>query len=97
MNQEPMQLDLNALAARIEKAECEAENGCGQSDVLYESRVQGAYASILAAAPEAHRIETEAALRARGFDPNFEPYVPGAGECGLTGIEIDHCPCGRHE
>jgi hypothetical protein len=97
MNQNPPQFDPTALAARIEDAESNAANGCGQSDVLYEMRVQSAYAAILAGAPEQHRNETEAALRLRGYDPDFEPFEAGPGECSLTGIDYDHCPCGQHE
>lgn len=97
MNQTTTQFDLAALAARIEDAERKAANGCGLSDVLYDKRVQDEYAVILAAAPEQHRTETEAALRFRGFDPDFEPYISGPGECSLTGIDFDHCPCGQHE
>lgn len=84
------------IAALIADAETEAARGCGQSDVLYEARVQAAYASILDRAPEAERAETEAALRKRGFDPDFVPYEAGEGECSLTGIYVNCCPCGRH-
>lgn len=96
MNQPPTPLDLLALAIRIESAEREAARGCGLSDVLYETRVQAAYAGILEVAPAAHRAETEAALRSRGFDPDFEPYQVGEGECSLTGIDVNCCPCGQH-
>lgn len=82
--------------ARIDRAEQEASAGCGLSDVLYESRVQASYAAILQAAPAQEREATEAALRARGFDPNFTPYRSGERECSLTGIDVDCCPCGRH-
>jgi hypothetical protein len=88
--------DLLALQNRIENAESEAASGCGLSDVLYEARVQAAYAGILAAAPAAQRAETEAVLLSRGFHPEFEPYEAGPGECSLTGIEDDCCPCGQH-
>ena len=84
------------LDERIAAAEEAANRGCGQSYELYEARVQAAYASILAAAPEADREATEAALRSRGYDPDFEPYEAGPGECSLTGIEENCCPCGRH-
>ena len=87
---------LTNLSVLIEVAESEAARGCGLSDVLYERRVQESYASILDRAPEAHRAETEAALRKRGFDPDFTPYEAGAGECDLTGIDVNCCPCGRH-
>jgi hypothetical protein len=87
---------LTNLAALIEDAEREAARGCGLSDVLYERRVQAAYASILDQAPEAERTETEAALKKRGFDPDFVGYQAGEGECSSTGIDVDCCPCGRH-
>jgi hypothetical protein len=84
------------LAALIQDAETEAALGCGQSDVLFDMRVQAAYASILDRAPETERAETEAALRKRGFDPDFVPYQAEEGECCLTGIDVDCCPCGGH-
>jgi hypothetical protein len=88
---------VNGLSNLIEIAENEAARGCGQSDVLYESRVQAAYAQILAQAPDTERIATEAALKARGYELDFTPYKAKAGECSLTGIDEDCCPCGRHE
>lgn len=97
MNQQPLAFDLPALQRRIEFAEREATQACGLSDVLYEARVQHAYADILAGAPTAHRAITETALRSRGFAPDFVPNRVAAGECGLTGIEADCCPCGQHE
>lgn len=80
----------------INAAENEASHGCGQSYELYEKRVQDAYASILAKAPDAERAATEAALKARGFEPDFIPYEAQAGECSLTGIDENCCPCGQH-
>ena len=85
------------LAQLIGAAEKEAAQCCGLSDVLYEARVQAAYASILANSLDCAREATKATLVARGFDPNFEPYEAREGECDLTGIETDCCPCGRHE
>jgi hypothetical protein len=87
---------LSELSVRIDAAEAEAMRGCGLSDVLYESRVQGAYAALLRSAPDHEKAEAEVILRERGFDPDFSPYEAGEGECDLTGIEIDCCPCGRH-
>lgn len=84
------------LATLIKDAEAEAANGCGQSDVLYEARVQAAYAAILNRAPASERAETEVALKKRGFDPNFVPYEAQEGECSLTGIDENCCPCGNH-
>lgn len=92
-----MSATIRDLATLIHDAESEAARGCGQSDVLYDSRVQAAYASILDQAPIAERAQTEATLRARGFDPQFEPYQARQGKCDLTGIDEDCCPCGRHE
>lgn len=87
------QYDVNALVRAAEK---EAAFGCGQSDVLYESRVQDAYERILQGAPIEQRQATEAALRARGHNPDFVPYEAQEGECSLTGIDEYCCPCGRH-
>lgn len=84
------------LSIRVKEAEIEAARGCGLSDVLYEARVQAAYAGILAQAPDAERATTEEVLKARGFDPKFAPYQPGENECRLTGIDVDCCPCGAH-
>lgn len=88
--------DMASLIHRIKSAEAEALRCCGSSDVLYESTVQASYASILAKAPAEEREATEATLKERGFDPQFVPYEAAEGECDLTGIEVDHCPCGRH-
>ncbi|MCA3000372.1 MAG: hypothetical protein ING75_17425 [Rhodocyclaceae bacterium] len=85
------------LDAIIEAAEAEAGHGCGGSDVLYEARVQSAYAAILEKAQATERAATETALRKRGYDPDFVPYEAGEGECSLTGIDENCCPCGRHE
>lgn len=97
MAQQPTSFNLAELKIRIENAERDAARQCGLSDVLYESRVQDAYADILAAAPADHRVETEDTLRSRGFNPNFAPFIAGPGECRLTGIDTDYCPCGQHE
>jgi hypothetical protein len=88
---------ITEIQARIRAAAAEAARGCGQSDVLFEARLQAAYAAILEQAPDEDRPVVEAALLESGFDPGFEPYVAGPGECGLTGIEVDCCPCGQHE
>ena len=87
---------VTGLAALIQDAETNAARGCGQSDVLYDELVQAAYASILDRAPETERAETEAALRQRGFEPDLVLNQAGEGECSLTGIDVDCCPCGHH-
>jgi hypothetical protein len=59
-----------------------AEHGCGQSDVIFSRRVN--------ALPP----EERAAL---GYPSEGLPEPALAdGECPLTGVEVDHCPCGRH-
>jgi len=88
--------DMASLTHRIKAAEADASRRCGCSDVLYDSLVQASYASILEQAPAEEREATEAALKERGFDPEFVPYEAADGECDLTGIDVDHCPCGRH-
>lgn len=87
---------IDTLPALIEQAEKDAYQGCGQSDVLFTSRVQNAYQAILNDAPKADYTKTEEMLRARGFDPDMEPYEASEGECSLTGIDEYCCPCGRH-
>ncbi len=87
---------LATLPERIQQADQEAARGCGQSDALFEARVQAAYSSILAQASDADRPATEEVLRARGFDPAITPDEAGPDECSLTGIDVNCCPCGRH-
>jgi len=84
------------LTDLIEDAEARAARGCGLSDVLFNARVQAAYASILEQAPKSERAEVETALRERGYDPDYVPYNAKEGECSLTGIDENCCPCGRH-
>ncbi|MBG6083178.1 hypothetical protein [Rubrivivax gelatinosus] len=88
---------MHTYIERMEAALAAAASCCGQSDVLFESRLQSAFEYILADAPDELKPQVEAELRARGYDPDFEDFEPGEGECGLTGIAIDCCPCGRHE
>lgn len=88
--------DKNSLTKRIEDVERDALIGCGLSDVLYERRVQDAYALILAQSSEDDHAETELVLRQRGFDPEFTPRIAGTDECCLTGIDVNCCPCGQH-
>jgi hypothetical protein len=80
----------------IKVAQKEAVHGCGQSDVLYEANLQDLLAKILEQSPVEDRSSTEAVLMAAGYDPEFQPYQPQAGECSLTGIDKYCCPCGRH-
>lgn len=80
----------------IKAAERDAINGSGLSDVLYEKNLQASFTRILENSPEEMKPIVEEALKVNGYDPSFEPYVAKDGECRLTGIEIDHCPCGRH-
>lgn len=88
---------VKTLKGEIEAAEAAAAKNSGLSDVLYESRVQAAYASILEKSSAADRADTLAALKERGFDPEFVPHKAQEGECDLTGIDTNCCPCGRHE
>ncbi len=85
------------VQAEIKVATANAFRGCGLSDVLFESRLQQALAGILAQASDEDRPVVEAVLLESGFDPHFEPFEAEPGQCSLTGIEVDCCPCGRHE
>ena len=89
--------ELQAISTKIKNAQTEAIKGCGLSDVLYEKTVQKSFASLHAAGPECLQKVTDQLLRSHGYDPEFEPYQAQEGECRLTGIDIDCCPCGRHE
>lgn len=84
------------LQAKIDRAEADAARSCGLSDVLYEKHAQAAYANILEQSPESEKGEVMRALKERGFDPDFSPFEPEEGQCRLTGINEDCCPCGRH-
>lgn len=87
---------LRNLDELLEVAETEAENGCGLSEVLYDARVQSAYANILGRAMDAEHAEIEVVLRKRGYNPESALYQAAEGECRLTGLDEDCCPCGRH-
>lgn len=84
------------LEEKIELATKQAYDGCGQSDVLFESRLQAAYRAILASAPTEQHAEVEAALVKAGFNPHFQECAAAPGACSETGIDVDWCPCGRH-
>lgn len=82
---------------RIKLAQKEAVVGCGLSDVLYEANLQSLFSAILHASPVEERVTTAAALKAAGYDPEYKPYQPLQGECSLTGLDKDYCPCGCGE
>ena len=85
------------LAERIDQAQQQAAKGCGQSDVLYENHWQAACWDMLNSASDQEYAEVKAALVQRGFDPEYTGYQAEEGNCSLTGIEENWCPCGRHE
>lgn len=86
-----------ALMAKIDEATKRATYGCGQSDILYEKMLQDGLQLILDRTPIDQRETVLAALTWHGYNPDYTPYEPEEGECELTGIEIDCCPCGRHD
>jgi hypothetical protein len=89
---------LSTLADRINQATAGIAAGCGGSDVLFEQRMHNALAGVLAQAPEGEREAVEAELiEEYEFEPNFEPFEAAPGECSLTGITVNCCPCGHHE
>lgn len=81
----------------ISAAEKDASHSCGQSDVLYERKVHGAYKELLAQSPNILHSELLAKLKRRGYKEVFLDYEPRTGECNFTGIETDCCPCCQHE
>lgn len=88
---------MQQLTDAMDAAEQAAAHGCGMSDVLYEKRVQSAYAKILDSASSTAHEATKAVLLKRGYDPDYVSYRAGPGECHRTGLNVDSCPCGRHE
>jgi hypothetical protein len=80
----------------MEAAEAEAARSSGLSCVLFESRVQADYESLLDEAPDSVKSQVKEILIERGYEPDFEPYQAGENECQMTGIDIDCCPCGQH-
>jgi hypothetical protein len=92
----PFDSFISGLKARIKAAEAEAIIGSGQSDTLYEERVQASFASIFEDSPISMKDRVEEILREHGFYPGFTPYEADDNECDLTGVDIDSCPCGRH-
>ncbi len=92
----PMPLASIPLNDRIHLAEQEAARRCGQSDILYERLLQEAFSKILDQTPAPERSETEEVLRTHGYDPEADEFQPEDGECPVTGIDADCCPCGRH-
>ncbi len=87
---------IDQLSGRMKAAETEAAKGSGQSDVLYESRVQAAYEALLNESPDSEKDKVFEILSERGYEPDFEPYQAEEDECSLTGINTDCCPCGQH-
>lgn len=87
---------LSNLIAEIEAIKSACNHGCGQSYELYEERVQGSLTKLLERTPIPLRATTEAVLKEHGYDPHYEPFDAGPGECLTTGINENCCPCGRH-
>lgn len=84
------------LEARLGAVYKKAAADSGGSEIVYESRCQDAMRAMLDAADAKDRLATEIVLRQQGYEPEREPFVPEPGECAVTGITEDHCPCGRH-
>ena len=80
----------------LAKVEKDAAAGCGLLDVLWDSRCQAGYEAILTDTPNEQKHDVETFLRTRGYDPEGGEYEPAEGECSLTGIDENCCPCGRH-
>jgi hypothetical protein len=78
-----------------------AQSGCGASDVLFTDRLCHAVDKILKMLPNDLWLAFLAAAADHGYETPDERSAEHAsfssGECSLTGIEYDCCPCGRHE
>ena len=87
----------DTFAAQVSAASKQAAQGCGCSDVLYEQRFHDQVSALLASLPAEQHAEGLTIATRAGYCEDFEPFRPAAGECALTGIDTDCCPCGRHE
>lgn len=85
------------LIEQIKLAEKNAFHRCGCSDILYEKLLNEYHNEILNTAPESEREAVKLVLIEHGYVEHFIPFVPDENECGLTGIDVYCCPCGRHE
>lgn len=91
------------LAAEFDAASKSAVAGCGASDVLYCNRYSEAVDAIIEKLPEDQRSSAYALAHQHGDYATEDERQAGYerdiadGRCGLTGIEPDYCPCGRHE
>lgn len=90
------------LAARFDRASRTAIAGCGASDVLYTNRYSNAVDAIVVTLPEAQRAGAIELARQHGDYATCEErermdeIIAESGDCPLTGIDPDCCPCGRH-
>jgi len=92
----------DSLAPRFEQANRDAINGCGLSDVLYTDRYSDAVDEIISRLPKEQQTEAYTIAREHGDYATSEEReaaherIAENGDCPLTGIEPDYCPCGRH-
>jgi hypothetical protein len=75
-----------------------AHIGCGLSDIVYTERLSSGIQFYLDKVPQKHFEEALTIARHHGYQTEEElVWEPAEGECSLTGIDTNCCPCGRHE
>ncbi len=91
-----------SLEAHFTRASDNAVAGCGGSDVLYNDRYSSAVDRIVGVLPDSWRAEAFQIANDCGDYAMPEERAAQlsaareAGNCSLTGIDPDCCPCGRH-
>lgn len=92
----------DGVAAEIEVLECEAFRGCGLIYELFVQRFSEYVDGLLHEIPSelhalaiARSVESGYATPAERAESHAE--FKASGDCSLTGIEPNCCPCGRHE
>lgn len=86
------------LDSLIKEASAKAARMSGCSDVVFDRHMREAHARLLENAAEGEREAIEALLiEDHEYEPEAAPAQAGAGQCSLTGIDSDCCPCGYHE
>lgn len=87
----------NDILSEIEEITNSSMRRCGLSDVLFDSLMNDGFVELIHRHGINDSDEGMELLISKGYNPNYSPYVPEDDECGLTGIDIKWCPCGRHE
>lgn len=89
---------LDNLESLVRAVIDDAVRASGCSEVIFERNVHQGLVRLILRAQPGQREGVESQLSAlHGFSPGGPVFEFEAGECTLTGIAKDCCPCGNHE